>query len=235
LFAAIRRDQVYEMESYLLDFVEKRIDTKRVDAQRAIVDAAWVVADLGNVEKAQEITEQIIEDIDLSFSGHAWILGDILKGIHLLPPEYALTQIEKIWGQVKEDALLPTYCIEALERIGTQPALDMLARIAQETSELQESGLETERALRAIQKVSPAGREDWLVEFLDQEHKDKYTTQRVIDTLGVVGSEKALPIIQQYFENHPSERIRYVAFWAIHNIHKANNEVWYNNEEAVCS
>lgn len=231
LFTAIRRDKIYEMEAYILEFIEKRIGNREVRVQRTIVEAAWVLADLANIEKAKEIVQPIIQDIA---SAHEWVLGDILKGIHLLPSEYVVPQIEKIWREVEGDALLPTYCIEALERIGTQSALDMLTRIAQETSEQHKSRLEPERALRAIQKVSPAGREDWLINFLEQEYNDRSATQRAIDMLGLLGSKKALPIIEQYFNNDPNEKIRFVAFWAIHNIYKAGDETWYNGEERGC-
>lgn len=231
LFTAIRRDKIYEMEAYVIGFIEKRIENKEVRVQRKIVEAAWILADLGNIEKAQDIVEPIIQDVA---NVHDWVLGDVLKGIHLLPSEYAILQIEKIWAAVEGKTLLPTYCIEALERIGTQSALDMLTRIAQETSEEEKFRSEPERALRAIQRVSPSGREDWLINFLSQEHKDRHSTQRAIDMLGLLGSKKALPIIEQYFNNDPNEKIRFVAFWAIHNIYKAGDETWYNGEERGC-
>lgn len=112
--------------------------------------------------------------------------------------------------------------------------LHTLTRIAQETSEQEQFGLEPERALRAIQRVSPSGREDWLINFLNQEHKDRHTTQRAIEMLGMLGSKKALPTIEQYFNNHPGEKIGFVAFWAIHNIYRAADETWYNGEERGC-
>ncbi len=236
LFDVIRRDKIYEMEPFVVSFIERQTGVHQVHIRRMVVEAAWVLADLGNAEKAQEVINQIMERFDLSVSGNDWILGDILKGIHLLPSDYAIALIEKTWSNIQESdsVLIPLECVEALERIGTQEALDVLARIALETAGQQEYLLVSLQALRAIHKVSPVGREEWLIRFLQQNHQDRHVVLRVIDMLGMTGNRQALPIIQQYFENHPSEKTRFVAFWAIHNIYKSTNEVWYNGEEGGC-
>jgi len=237
LFNIIRRDKVYEAEQLILSIIDRQSNIRHsLESSRMIVEAAWVLADLKNINKAQNIIDQIINDIDLSAHGSDWILGDILKGIHLLPPDYALVQIEKLWPNTKASdlILIRQYCIEALERIGTRRAIDFLARIVQEATNQSEYTLDSERALRAILHISPLGQEDWLIGFLQKEPQDKSAVQRAIEILGVVGSLKALPVITRYFENHPNERIRYFAFWAIHNIYKNQNKVWFNSEEAGC-
>jgi HEAT repeat protein len=236
LFDAIRRDKIYEMEPFVLSFIDRQTGVHQIHVRRMVVEAAWVLADLGNTEKAQDVISQVAESIDLSVSGSEWILGDILKGIHLLPSDYALHQIEKTWSSIQaSDSVLSAHqCVEALEQIGTPEAIDMLARIAQEAVGQPRYILVPERALRAIQKVSPAGREDWLIRFLQQNDQDRGVVLRVIDMLGMTGNRQVLPMLQQYFENPPNERIRYFAFWAIHNIYKATNEVWYNSEESGC-
>ncbi len=236
LFKAIRRDKIREMEPFVSTFIERRIGDDQVHVRRMVVEAAWVLADLGNTKIAQEVINQIAETIDLSVSGDDWILGDILNGINLLSPDYALGQIEKVWSKIEtsNSVLIPTQCIEALEHIGTQKALDMLERIAQDTVGQPNHILEPERALRAIQMVSSVGREDWLIDFLKQNHQDRHIVLRVIDMLGMTGNRKVIPFLKPYCEDYPNERIRYVAFWAIHNIYKAMNEVWYNAEEVKC-
>ncbi len=236
LFQLIRRDKVHEMEPFVSSFIDRRDDDHDVARARMVVDAVWVLADLGKIQQAQQIIEQTLEDIDLSRDHDDWILGDILKGIYLLPPNYAVAQIEKIWSNrtASNSVLLPDHCIEALERVGTKQALDMLARIVQETLGQSEDLLVPERALRAIQQISPVEREDWFIQLLQQDPQDRHVIQRVIDMLGMIGNLQGLPIIEQYFKNHPSERIKYVAFWAIHNTYKSKNEVWYNNEETGC-
>jgi HEAT repeat protein len=177
-----------------------------------------------------------VKDVDLSMYGGDWILCDILDGLHLLPHDYALAQIEKLWLNLgtHDNALMPRRCIAVLERIGTAEALDALAQIAQTTCKQQDRQLVTEMALRAIQMVSPVGQENWLIKLLQRGPKASYVIQRAIDMLGMTGNLQALPVIQQYFENHPSERVKYIAFWAIHNIYKAVDEVWYNGEEVRC-
>ncbi|MEZ4620182.1 MAG: hypothetical protein R2867_32395 [Caldilineaceae bacterium] len=129
--------------------------------------------------------------------------------------------------------MIPTQCIEALERIGIQQALDMLAQITQETIGNPKYILVPERALRAIQMISAKGREDWLMRFLDQDIEDYSIVNRIIGMLGTTGNRKVLPTVQQYYENHQSEKTRYIAFWAIHNIYRATGKVWYNGEEIV--
>jgi len=202
-----------------------------------LVEAAWVLAELGNIEKAQKIINQLIYNIDLSEHGNEWILGDVLEGIHLLPPDYALDLIEKSWVNTKASklVLIEQYCIEALERIGTKRAIDFLAKIVQETADQSEYILDAERALRAILHISPQGQEDWLIDLLQKDPQDNSTVRRAIEILGVIGSLKSLPVVTRYFENHPNERIRYFAFWTIHNIYKNQNEVWFNGEETGCN
>ncbi|MCB9444071.1 MAG: NACHT domain-containing protein [Ardenticatenaceae bacterium] len=236
LFAAIRRSKYYTTEPYILSLIDKRMNDRQVGVQRTVVEAAWVLADLGNTEKAKEVIDKVLENVDLSKHGHDWILGDILKGIHLLPEKDALSRIETIWSRLSSESpiLLPTDCIEALERIGSHRALEKLEQIAQETYEWDGFRAEPERALRAIQVVSPIGREDWLIEFLQKDHEDRHVVQRIIDMLGITGNEHVLPALEAFL-NDSSEKFRYVAFWAIHNIHKANNRIWYDDEEVGCS
>ena len=238
LFQIIRRDKVFEMESFISSFIDRKVDVHGVQVKRMVIEAAWVLAALGNIEKTQKIVDQTMEGIDPSSThGDDWVLGDILKGIHMLPPDYALARIQKVWLNMKwdESKLLPHHCIEALESLGNKQALDMLAQIVQETLGQAEYRSEPERALRAIQQISPVGREDWLIALLQQDPQDRQgIVHRVIDMLGMTGSLQALPVLQQYLENHPSERIRLFAFWAIHNIYKSREQAWYDGQEAGC-
>ena len=94
--------------------------------------------------------------------------------------------------------------------------------------------LNSERALRAILRISPKGQEDWLIDFLEKDWQDRLVVQRAIEILGMDGTYKALPVLTRYFENHQNERIRYFAFWAIHNIYKRQDDVWFNGEEIGC-
>ncbi|MEZ4620184.1 MAG: hypothetical protein R2867_32405 [Caldilineaceae bacterium] len=55
LFEIIRRDTVYEMESSILSLVEKRLSDRQIHTTRMVVEAAWVLADLGNTPKAQDV------------------------------------------------------------------------------------------------------------------------------------------------------------------------------------
>ena len=141
LFNLIRRDKVYEAEQLISSIIDRHTNIHNsVDNSRTIVGAAWVIADLGNIEKAQRIINQRINSVDLDIHGNDWISADILEGIHLLPPDYALDQIEKLWPNTKTSdlILIRQYCIEALERIGTDRAISFLARIVQETANASE-------------------------------------------------------------------------------------------------
>ncbi len=239
LFEIIRRDKIFEMEPYISSFIDRRIDSAKADdiRMRMLVEAIWVLADLGNVQRAHEIIPPIIQGIDLSTEKGKWILGDILKGIHLLDSEYAIAEIKKAWFKIREGeyTLLPSYCIQALSNIGSKGAIDILATMVEETIDQSEHLLVSEEALRAMQYISPLGREQWLIQFLQTDPEDRHAVQRAIDMLGMTGNMEGIPILRQYLQNHPNERVRYFAFWAIHNIYKANKVVWYNGEEVVCS
>ena len=236
LFDFIRLDKIFELEPLVLSIIEEKSDDDQVHIHRMIIKAAWVLASLGNFDKAKQVIEKAINADDSLTDHKDWIIGDILSGIDLMPPDYALAQIGKIWANINniDSILIPSDCIEALERIGTKEALDMIGLIYEETKDNPKFLLVPERALRAIQFVSPFGREEWLINLLQQNPQEKTVLYRAIDMLGVIGNKKALPIIQDYSVNNQNERVRYCAFWAMHNIYEANNEVWYNGEETGC-
>lgn len=238
LFEIVQTEKIFELEPLILSFIEKESYSGREHDQRTIIQAAYVLASLGNLEKARHVIDNMMRFVDFSISASKdrgdWILGDILPGIHLMSPDYAFDIIDKIWTKVKNmnSILLRSKCIEALERIGTREALDRIARIYEEVEGNQQFRLEPERALRAIQFVSPSGRDKWLIDLLQKKVEDRMIPIRAMIMLGMNGNEQAIPIIQDYLSNSKDERIKYYAFWAIHNIYKANNEVWYNGEES---
>ncbi len=235
LFRLIRRDKVYEMEPFISSWIDERESTRDGPRKRMVIDAVWVLAELGNVSRAQEVVDRILTNLDHAERESDWVLGDILEGIHLLPAEHALAQIERIWSSRSQigSILVPSYCIQALAQIGTRQALDMLARIVQETL-AESNSLIPEEALRAMLFVSPVGREQWLIELLQQEPSDRAAVQRAIEMLGMTGNPAALPTLERYLASHPVDRIGYFAFWALQNVHKANRDVWYNGEEVGC-
>lgn len=234
LFETISRDKIYDMEPFLSSYISKRVNRSDIHVKRHVIKAAYLLAELGEVEQAQKTIVSILNEIDLASHGDDWALGDILQGIHLMPVEFALDQIKQVWEVAvsEQDVLLPTNCIEALERIGTSEALDMLAQLAEEAATNDSLLLEPERALRSMQLVSAANREDWLLDYLSK-YQDRGVTNRIIDTLAVVGTQKSLPILEKQFHSSQSEKTRFIAFWAIHNIQKSLGRVWYNNEE-IC-
>jgi hypothetical protein len=238
LFDLIRRDSTYEMQEFIQSFIKTHTNARHsTHVERMVINAAWVLVALGYTEKAQQVIDQVLGHVGASKPESDWILSDVLKGISLLPPDYALAQIEKIWANASasDSGLVRTHCIEALELIGSRQALDMLARIAQETLGQPEQSLEPERALRAMLRISPVGRQEWLIGLLQQDLHDRHAALRVIEMLGLAGDSKAIPALQPFLENSPSERIGSVAFEAIRNIHaRVMNEVWYNDEEKGC-
>ena len=232
LFDAISTARIYEMLPFAVAYIEKRIGDRSFRVKRSVVKAAWVMADLDDTNRAQETVTTLLDGLELDVSGNDWVLGDILKGVHRLPATFALATIAEALPTVMlhKSSLLLGDCIEALERIGTPEALEKLVDIVEQVTESKRHLLSFDRALLAILRVSAYEKEDWLIDLLQKSH-NALSLQRLIDILGIIGSERALPLIQDHFEHSPSAKIRYVAFWAVHNIHKLAGGFWFDGEE----
>jgi HEAT repeat protein len=226
LFEAISSHHLYSM----IPLVEAVVE--RINDKYTIIKAASVLADLGYIDRAQEIIETLRRD-GLS---QGWVVHAIVEGIHRLPASYALSFIDEVLSKGEEiegdgSGYLRSLCIEALERIGTPEACERLAQIAWASAE-DGVGIDTERALRSIEFLAPRDRENWLLQLIS-EHPNMGRTalQRALDTLGIVGSQDSLPLLQEYFNGPYPASLQAVCFWAMHDIHKRTGQLWFNGEE----
>jgi len=226
LFEAVSSHHLYSM----IPLVEAIIE--RTNDERGIIKAAWVLADLGHVDRAQEIIDMLRRD-RLS---QGWVAHDIVKGIHRLPASYALSIVDEALSRSEElerggASYLRMLCIEALVRIGTSEACERLAQIAWANAE-DAVGIDAEHALRGIEFLAPRERENWLLQLIN-EHPGMggILLQRALDTLGIIGSQDSLPLLQKYFNDPYPDNLQAICFWAIHNINKRAGQLWFNGEE----
>jgi hypothetical protein len=226
LFEAISNQHLYSM----IPLVEAIIE--RINDERSVIRAAWVLADLGHIDRAQEIIERLRRNT----LSQGWVAHDIVKGIHRLPASYALSVVDEVLSRSEEierdrSGYLRMLCIEALVRIGTSEACERLAQIAWASAE-DAVGIDAERALRGIEFLAPREREDWLLQLISEHPRmDGIVLQRALDTLGIIGSQDSLPLLQEYFNGPYPANLQAICFWAIHNIHKRAGQLWFNGEE----
>lgn len=228
LFRAIANQRLRSM----IPFVEAIVGG--VTDERSLIGAAWVFADLGCIDRAQEI----IEELKRERLPHGWVAHDIVQGVHRLPAPYALGIVDEILSmdtasQRDRSGYLVRLCIGALARIGTVEACSRLADIA--WSGLGDAtGLHSELALRSIEFLGPMDREDWLLRLIREHPKlPRSVLKRALDTLGVIGGPNSLPLLDGYLDESNPDDIRTTCFWSIRAIQRRAGRVWCNGEEKL--
>jgi HEAT repeat protein len=121
-------------------------------------------------------------------------------------------------------------CINALGHIHTKEACDTLAQIVWESVHSGEHILEPELALRNLQPFMSVDREDWLLDLLGTKRLERHDLRRAIETLGLAGTSKSLPLLRTYLESSDPHQ-QYISFWAIHEIYRREGVIWFNGEE----
>jgi hypothetical protein len=202
-------------------------------SERNVVKTAWVLADLGHIDEAQQVIEKLRREALFP----AWIAHEIIQGVHRLPAPNALSVIDEILSQGDEithnrSGYLRRLCIEALGRIGTPGACERLGQIA--WADAEGVGVYSELALRQIEFLAPTDKESWLVDLINEHPRmERAALRRALETLGVIGSEDSLPLLQQHFRYSDSPGLQTTCFWAIHSIFERAGVLWFNGEEEV--
>ncbi len=198
-----------------------------------LLKVAWVCADLGYMEKAQALVDRCRQ----SSRAAEYVSHDILSGIHHLPEAYALDAIDDIWTRYRKERLqgdpgyLSMLYVESLERLGTAEALDRITKVVEECVD-DPVGIDLERALRAVESLAPRDKEDWLIELLaNHPSMERSALRRAVETLGIIGSQKSLSVLQSYFEVSSRPDLQHTCFWAIHSVRKRLGELWFDEEE----
>ena len=124
LFKAISDKRLLSMVPLLDAFVERTND------DREIINAAWVYADLGYIDRAVSI----IEAVKRNHIEQGRTMEYLLPGIHRLPANYALDVVDSVLFKDGHIELSDSHyrqglCIEAYERIGTSDACERLAEL----------------------------------------------------------------------------------------------------------
>ena len=121
-----------------------------------------------------------------------------------------------------------------MELIGTSDATKVVVQIIEKLKDTKEFNIRVERGFRALELLAPGDQEDWLIEMITQ-YSDKMevmSLRRGLETLGVIGGSKSLPILSSHFERAEGE-LQATCFWAIRQIHIREGLLWYNNEELL--
>jgi hypothetical protein len=227
LFEAIIQNQLYKF----IPFLNGLLNHAKNDSDA--IKIALVLARIGEVTRAQEI---IIECFNRDKS--LGIEHELLKGLHLLPQQTAIGIINEVIESETKKSTISGYildlCFECLELLGTFDAAETAIRIIEKLKETKEFGIFVERGFRALENLSPRNKEDWAIEFITQ-NSDKFemmSLRRTLETLGVIGGLKSLPLLLKNFEKDIGE-IQTTCYWAIRQIYIREGILWYNKEELL--
>lgn len=92
--------------------------------------------------------------------------------------------------------------------------------------------MDTELALRNLQYLAPRERAGWLVSLIvEHPGMEDSALRRALETLGVIGGDDCLPVLQEYLDDRYPEHTRATCFLAIQATHKRAGRSWYNGQE----
>lgn len=193
------------------------------DDDREIIDIAHTYAVIGEKEKAKEIIESLFHENELVVSEYG--LSDLAEISPVFDPPYALRIIKEVLKSIgklgEKNGFWVDKCIESLERIGNREALDLLKELATGYAAKKELLL-IERSLRAINSLATNKDEEWYINFIKtNSHLERSDLRRSIEGLGIVGSEKSIPVIREIATLHMKEEYTITTcFLSIENIYR---------------
>ncbi|MCK5176906.1 MAG: HEAT repeat domain-containing protein, partial [Candidatus Aenigmarchaeota archaeon] len=218
LFYQIRKYKLLEFLPVLESF-EKNHPTNG----RFVLNIAKTYVVLEEIEKAKSIIENILK-LD-SNRIDKFCFSDLAELAPKFENKYGIDLIKKILSSINklsdEGGYLESNCVEALERMSSDDALEILKRMADNQAKLKKY-CQIERILRAINSLASEKDEEWYIKFLEDNSWLKSSDlRRAIEGLGVVGSEKSMIIIKRIAkENKANERIIENCYYSINNIHQ---------------
>lgn len=190
---------------------------------REIIDIAHTYAVIGEKEKAKEIIESLFHENELVVSEYG--LSYLAEISPAFDSPYALRIIKEVLKSIgklgEKSGYWEDKCIESLERIGNKEALDMLKELATGYAAQKETIL-IERSLRAINSLAANKDEEWYINFIKRNsHLERSDLRRAIEGLGIVGSEKSIPVIREIAALHKKEEYTTaICFLSIENIYR---------------
>ena len=219
LLEQIRKYNLREMVSVL-----NRLNDAICDNDRQLIDIAHTYHVIGEKEKAKEIIESFSHENELVVSQYG--LADLAKISPIFDPSYALRLIKEVLNSIDKFGDKKGYwegiCIDSLERIGSKEALDMLKDLAERYA-AQKHVINIERSLRSINRLATNGDEEWYINFIKSKPPlERSDLRRVIEGLGIVGSKKSIPVIQEIAASHRTDEYTInTCFLSIENIYMA--------------
>ena len=218
LLEQIRKYKLREMLP-ILDWLKDKVHND----DRKQIDIAHTYSIIGEKEKAKEIIESFFHENQLVVSEYG--LADLAEISPAFDSPYALRIIKEVLKSIgklgEHSGFWVDKCIESLELIGNREALYLLKELATGYAAKKELSL-IERSLRSINSLATNKDEEWYINFIKtNSHLENSDLRRAIEGLGIVGSEKSIPIIKQLAALHMTEEYTIaICFLSIENIYR---------------
>jgi len=234
-FEQVRKHGLIEFLPTLDKIKKKWLAGERNDqSERFLIDLAHTFVILGQMDKAMEIIKSFYLNGKLHFKGEyscadLMVFCSIVGGVHglkILKDCYCFVEdIRKSdeAPRVFDGIFMDDRFLENLEKIGGEETIEILTRFCEEHI----GDMLLERAMRAIVHLAPESKEGWLIELLEKNPQIKgMELHRAIEALGVIGTEKAFPVVKKIARAHSnSEYITDTCLWALEYISSKKGEI----------
>lgn len=203
----------------ILNWLEDKVSND----DRKQIDIAHTYYVIGEKEKAKEIIESFFHENELVVSEYG--LVDLAEISPIFDPQYSLRIVKEVLKSIDKmgdkSSFWEDECIEALERIGNRESLEILKELATKHA-VQKETILIERSLRAINSLAKNEDEGWYINFIKTNpHLKNADLRRATEGLGIVGSEKSIPIIKEIAAAHMTEEYTLsTCFLCIENIYR---------------
>ncbi len=231
LLEQIRKYKLEEM-SFILDSLKKSV----CNDDRLLIDIAHTYYVIGKKDKAKEIIESFFKEDELTVSEFG--LADLARISSDFDPPYALRIVKGALNSINKleigHGYLEGECVESLERIGNEEAVNMLKDFAERYAS-QDVASNLERVLRAINSLARRRDEEWYIDFINSNpHLQGIDLGNAIIGLGKIGSEKSIPTIKKIAALHKgNEYITNICLLSIQRIYSAKGTLIEISEKEV--
>jgi len=244
LFEQIRKHGLKEFLPRLNKLKERWLADKHSNKNELfLIDLAHTYFILGEREQALQVISSFRKDHKYSFQdGYNFsrlmdlcpILGQ-RDGLGILTDLYQTVEsIRKTDNHPNlfDGIFMDDRYLENLEKIGGDQVVEKLTLFCDQHCN---DNMLFERAMRSIVLLSPKSREDWLINLLENHPQLKGANlHRAIEALGVIGTEKAIPLIRQLAtKNIESEYISDTCLIAIERIYYQKGIIRFLRDEDI--
>ena len=197
-------DQIRKYRYYDLLTTIDELGEPFIHDDRFKIDIAHTYCVLGESLKAQKIVESFFDADKFILSKYA--LADITQLAPYFDDGYSLKIIKAAFNSIDQtDRAGGHYvnkCVEALEIIGTDEALNFLKNLAEKYASDKETVL-IEKVFRSLNQIASVKDEDWYINYLKvNTHISNSDLHRAIEGLGRIGSKKSIDLIKEIAVNY---------------------------------